>query len=93
MPFHVFNFAEKLLIRKTSLWHSRKLAAPIIYGNPTASELAAKPPANHRLVQVAPDGRKTLYLAAHAKKVVGRSLVESQKLIWELIEHCTQQKV
>lgn len=56
-------------------------------------ELAAKPPAFHRLVQVAPDGRKTLYLAAHAKRVLGIDLEKSQKLIWELIGHCTQSKV
>ncbi|KAL3455152.1 putative alpha-ketoglutarate-dependent 2,4-dichlorophenoxyacetate dioxygenase [Aspergillus heterothallicus] len=80
------------LIVEHDLWHSRKLASPIIYGNPLPHELAAKPPAFHRLVQVAPDGRKTLYLAAHAKRIVGWSLEDSQKLIWELIEHCTKQE-
>lgn len=75
-----------------SVWHSRKLASPIVFNQPTPSELAAKPPAFHRLVQVAPDGRKTLYLAAHAKNIVGRSFEDSQRLIWELIEHCTQSK-
>ncbi|KAF2165858.1 hypothetical protein M409DRAFT_55238 [Zasmidium cellare ATCC 36951] len=72
------------------LWHSRRLASPVIYGQPTAEELSLKPPAFHKLVQTAPDGRKTLYLAAHAKKIAGRSFEDSQKLIWELIEHCTQ---
>jgi len=76
-----------------SLWHSRKLASPIIYGQPTARELALKPPSHYKLVQVAPDGRKTLFLAAHAKTIVGRSFEESQKLIWKLIDHCTQPKV
>jgi alpha-ketoglutarate-dependent 2,4-dichlorophenoxyacetate dioxygenase len=76
-----------------SLWHSRKLASPIIYGQPTARELALKPPAHYKLVQVAPDGRKTLFLAAHAKTIVGRSFEDSQKLIWKLIDHCTQPKV
>lgn len=65
----------------------------MIYGNPTARELALKPPTCQRLVQVAPDGRKTLYLAAHAKMILGRSYEDSQKLIWELIDHCTQPKV
>lgn len=77
----------------SSLWHSRKLASPEVFGNPLPHELKSKPPAFHRLVQVAPDGRKTLYLAAHAKVVLGRSFEESQKLIWELIDHCTQPKV
>jgi alpha-ketoglutarate-dependent 2,4-dichlorophenoxyacetate dioxygenase len=56
-------------------------------------EKAAETSAFHRLVQVGPDGRKTLYLAAHAKLVMGRGFEESQKLIWELINHCTQSKV
>jgi alpha-ketoglutarate-dependent 2,4-dichlorophenoxyacetate dioxygenase len=64
-----------------------------VFGNPLPHELAAKPPAFHRLVQIAPDGRKTLYLAAHAKTVIGKSFEESQRLIWELIDHCTQPKV
>lgn len=75
------------------LWHSRKMASPEVYGNPLPHELALKPPAYHRLVQTAPDGRKALYLAAHAKRVLGYSFEESQKLIWELIDHCTQPKV
>ncbi|KAF2711204.1 putative alpha-ketoglutarate-dependent 2,4-dichlorophenoxyacetate dioxygenase [Pleomassaria siparia CBS 279.74] len=74
------------------LQHSTRLASPEMYSNPLRHELASKPPAYHRLVQTAPDGRKTLYLAAHAKTVLGRSLEESQKLIWELIDHCTQPK-
>ncbi|OJJ46428.1 hypothetical protein ASPZODRAFT_16194 [Penicilliopsis zonata CBS 506.65] len=78
------------LVVEHDLWHSRKLASPVVYGNPLPHELAAKPPAFHRLVQTAPDGRKTLYLAAHAKQIVGWSLEDSQKLIWELIMHCTQ---
>jgi alpha-ketoglutarate-dependent 2,4-dichlorophenoxyacetate dioxygenase len=42
------------------------------------------------LVQTGPDGRKLLYLAAHAKRIMGMSESESQKLIWELIEHCAK---
>ncbi|KAJ5081016.1 hypothetical protein N7456_013726 [Penicillium angulare] len=80
------------LVIEHDLWHSRKLASPAVFGKPLPHELAAKPPAFHRLVQVAPDGRKTLYLAAHAKRVLGMDLEKSQKLIWELIDHCTQSK-
>lgn len=82
-----------LTIMASSLWHSRKLASPQVFGNPTERELALKPPAYHKLVQIAPDGRKTLYLAAHAKRIVGMSFEQSQKLIWDLMAHCTQQKV
>ncbi|KAH8895330.1 putative alpha-ketoglutarate-dependent 2,4-dichlorophenoxyacetate dioxygenase [Thozetella sp. PMI_491] len=80
------------LIIEHDLWYSRKLASPEVYSNPLPHELALKPPAFHRLVQEAPDGSKTLYLAAHAKTVLGRSFEDSQKLIWELIDHCTQPK-
>ncbi|WVQ74840.1 hypothetical protein IAR50_004447 [Cryptococcus sp. DSM 104548] len=80
------------LVIEHDLWHSRKLASPIIYANPTPAERALKPPAFHKLVQTGPDGRKVLYLAAHAKKVVGWEYEKSQKLIWELIEWCTQPK-
>ncbi|ODO06647.1 hypothetical protein I350_04005 [Cryptococcus amylolentus CBS 6273] len=76
----------------SKLWHSRKLASPIIYASPTTAEKALKPPAFHKLVQTGPDGRKVLYLAAHAKQVVGWDHEKSQKLIWELIDWCTQSK-
>ncbi|KAI5245836.1 putative alpha-ketoglutarate-dependent 2,4-dichlorophenoxyacetate dioxygenase [Aureobasidium subglaciale] len=91
LPQHMKDELEDLIVEH-DLWHSRKLASPIIYSNPTEREKALKPPAYHRLVQVAPDGRKTLYLAAHAKRIVGRSFEDSQKLIWQLIDHCTQPK-
>ncbi|RDW66637.1 hypothetical protein BP5796_09386 [Coleophoma crateriformis] len=39
------------LIIEHDLWHSRWLASPAIYSNPLPHELAAKPPAYHRLVQ------------------------------------------
>ncbi|KAL2204267.1 putative alpha-ketoglutarate-dependent 2,4-dichlorophenoxyacetate dioxygenase [Sarocladium strictum] len=80
------------LIIEHDLWHSRQLASPEAFARPLDNERAAEKSSYHRLVQVAPDGRKTLYLAAHAKLVVGRSLEESQKLIWGLIDHCTQPK-
>lgn len=81
------------LIIEHDLWHSRRLASPEAFKEPLPHEKAYRPPAFHRLVQTAPDGHKTLYLAAHAKVVVGMSFEDSQKLIWELIDHCTQPKV
>jgi len=68
------------------------MGSPKVFGTPTARELELKPPAYHKLVRVAPDGRKTLYLAAHAKTILGRSFKKSQKIIWQLINHCTQPK-
>ncbi|KAI8178059.1 Alpha-ketoglutarate-dependent 2,4-dichlorophenoxyacetate dioxygenase [Colletotrichum sp. SAR 10_75] len=69
-----------------ALWHTA-------FAQPLDNERAAEKSAYHRLVQIGPDGKKTLYLAAHAKLVLGRSFEQSQKLIWELIDHCTQPKV
>jgi alpha-ketoglutarate-dependent 2,4-dichlorophenoxyacetate dioxygenase len=78
------------LIIEHDLWHSRKLASPEAFKEPLPKERAVEPGAYHRLVQTAPDGRKALYLAAHAKRILGRSVEESQELIWKLINHCTQ---
>ncbi|KAF4881854.1 Alpha-ketoglutarate-dependent 2,4-dichlorophenoxyacetate dioxygenase [Colletotrichum fructicola] len=80
------------LIVEHDLWHSRRLASPQAFAQPLDNERAAEKSAYHRLVQIGPDGKKTLYLAAHAKLVLGRSFEQSQKLIWELIDHCTQPK-
>lgn len=73
-----------------SLWHSRKLAAPEEFSKMTAHELALKQPAFHKLVQRGPDGRDTLFIAAHAKRVVGWPDDKGFALIKELIDHCTQ---
>lgn len=82
-----------LLSSTHSLWHSRRLGSPTIFKEPLPQERATKPPAYHRLVQQAPaQGRKALYIAAHAKLIVGWSYEDSQKLIWKLIDWCTQPK-
>ncbi|EJD04752.1 alpha-ketoglutarate-dependent 2,4-dichlorophenoxyacetate dioxygenase [Fomitiporia mediterranea MF3/22] len=78
------------LVIKHDLWHSRQVSAPEEYKTITEDERRAKQPAYHKLVQIAPDGEETLYIAAHAAEVVGMSKEESQKLIWKLIDHCTQ---
>ncbi|GAA5918357.1 hypothetical protein JCM6882_007298 [Rhodosporidiobolus microsporus] len=78
------------LVMEHDLWHSRKIAAPEEFATQTAHELASKQPAFHKFVQTAPNGEETLFIAAHAKKLVGWDLDKSQKLIWELIDHCTQ---
>ena len=78
------------------LWHSRRLAAPEEYKELTPEEKNKKPPAYHRLVQKAPNGEETLFLAAHAKKLFtsdGKCVEHSQQIIWDLISHCTKPKV
>ncbi|ETS77179.1 hypothetical protein PFICI_11053 [Pestalotiopsis fici W106-1] len=81
------------LIVEHNLWHSRRLASPDIYQKPTEEEQRLKPGSYHRLVQKAPNGGETLFIAAHAKTLFtgeGKEVPESQKLIWKLIDHCTQ---
>ncbi|KAH8114927.1 alpha-ketoglutarate-dependent 2,4-dichlorophenoxyacetate dioxygenase [Phellopilus nigrolimitatus] len=80
------------LVCKHDLWHSRKLAAPEEYASVTEHELNAKPPAYHKLVQIAPDGEESLYIAAHAAEIVGMPKDEGLRIITELMDHCTQSK-
>jgi alpha-ketoglutarate-dependent 2,4-dichlorophenoxyacetate dioxygenase len=76
------------LVAEHWLWYSRMLAG---YPDPTEAEKQAKPPAQHKLVQVHPgSGRKTLYIAKHASHVVGLPLEEGRALIAELIDFATQ---
>ena len=70
-----------------SLFMSRMLA-----GYPlTEEDIDAKPSATHRLVHVHPgSGRKALYLASHARDVVGLPREQGRKLLSELIAFATQ---
>jgi alpha-ketoglutarate-dependent 2,4-dichlorophenoxyacetate dioxygenase len=75
------------------IWHSRKLAAPQEFDKPTEQEKSAIPPAYHTLVQTAPDTtRKTLYIASHARRIVGMPERESTELIRYLLTHAQQPK-
>lgn len=96
MGFAPDTYGDGSLLITSRLWHSRRLASPDIYGNPTEEELTTRPPAFHRLVQKAPNGEGTLYIAAHLKTLFtqhGKALENSQEIVWELIRHCTQPKV
>ncbi|KAF8861325.1 hypothetical protein BDZ45DRAFT_723945 [Acephala macrosclerotiorum] len=78
-----------------SLWHSRKLASPEVYHEPAVEELTKKPPSYHKPVHVGPSGEEKLYLTAHTKRVFegdGKKVKDSQKLAWDLIAWCTQEK-
>jgi alpha-ketoglutarate-dependent 2,4-dichlorophenoxyacetate dioxygenase len=71
-----------------SYWHSR-----VVGGGPEATpeELKRMPPAIHKLVHVHPrSGRKVLYLASHASRIVGWPKEEGQTLIKELTAHATR---
>ena len=57
----------------------------------TEEEIDAKPSARHPLVHVhAGSGRKALYIAAHARDIVGLPREEGRALLKELTEFATQ---
>ncbi|HUN73980.1 MAG TPA: TauD/TfdA family dioxygenase [Steroidobacteraceae bacterium] len=70
-----------------SLWWSRSRAGfPL-----TEEEIDARPHAIHPLVHVhRGSGRKALYIAAHARDIVGMPREEGRALLHELIEFTTQ---
>jgi alpha-ketoglutarate-dependent 2,4-dichlorophenoxyacetate dioxygenase len=72
-----------------SLWWSRKQA-----GYPfTDEDIDARPHAVHPLVHVHQgSGRKALYIAAHARDIVGMPHDEGRALLDQLIAHATQPK-
>ena len=75
------------LVARHTLWWSRKAA-----GYPlTIEEIDARPHAQHPLVHVHKgSGRKALYVAAHARDIVGMPAEEGQALLRELIEFATR---
>ena len=57
----------------------------------TDRERAEYPPVRHPLVRVNPaNGRKTLFLGAHASHIVGLPVEEGRALLKELLAHVTQ---
>ncbi|HEY3919800.1 MAG TPA: TauD/TfdA family dioxygenase [Stellaceae bacterium] len=76
------------LVASHSIWHSRMLSG---FPEPTEEEIASRPPAEHKVVQIHPtSGRKTLYLASHASHILGQPVAEGRALIKELTEFATQ---
>jgi len=60
---------------------------------PTDEERRSRPPAQHPLVHVHPgSGRKALYLASHASRIVDWPLEEGRALLAELIAFATQRQ-
>ncbi|MFZ1990567.1 MAG: TauD/TfdA family dioxygenase [Alphaproteobacteria bacterium] len=72
-----------------SIWWSRKMA-----GYPfTDEDIDARPMARHRLVHVHKgSGRKALYIASHARDIVGMPREEGRALLDELTLFATQPK-
>ena len=76
------------LVVEHSVWHSRALAG---FSEVSAEERATRPPSRHRLVH-ARAGRKALYLASHASRIIGWPPAEGRALLDELTVHATQRQ-
>ncbi len=73
-----------------SIFHSRAKLGMTDY---TAKERAALPGAVQVLVRTIPEtGRKTLYTASHAMRIVGMPEAEGAQLLDELMAHATQRQ-
>jgi len=78
------------LVAEHSIFHSR---ARLGFSNFSAEERAAMPPAHQALVRTVPEtGRKSLYLASHAGRILGMGDEEGARLLAELTEHATQRQ-
>src|SRR4030095_10974759 len=78
------------LVVEHSIFHSR---AKLGFTNYTDRERAALPPAEQVLVRTIPEtGRRALYIASHAKRVLGMPDQEGARLLDELMAHATQRQ-
>jgi alpha-ketoglutarate-dependent 2,4-dichlorophenoxyacetate dioxygenase len=73
-----------------SIFHSR---AKLGFTDYSERERAALPPARQVLVRTIPEnGRRALYTASHAVRVIGLPEDESTRLLDELMAHATQRR-
>ncbi|MCB1535509.1 MAG: TauD/TfdA family dioxygenase [Rhodoblastus sp.] len=78
------------LVCEHSIFNSR---ARLGFTNFSAEERAAMPPVPQVMVRTIPQtGRKCLYLASHAGRVIGMEDGEGKALIDELVAHATQRQ-
>jgi alpha-ketoglutarate-dependent 2,4-dichlorophenoxyacetate dioxygenase len=76
------------LVAEHSLVYSRSLVDPNVL---TEAQKAELPAVQQRLVRVNPiNGRKALYVSAHASHIVGWPFAEGRALLDELTAHATQ---
>jgi alpha-ketoglutarate-dependent 2,4-dichlorophenoxyacetate dioxygenase len=76
------------MIAEHSIFHSRGLLAVTQY---TPEEVANLPPVPQRIVRTHPgSGRKTLYLASHASRIIDMPVADGRLLLMDLMEHATQ---
>ena len=73
-----------------SIFHSRAKVGATVFSE---RERASLPPARQVLVRTIPEtGRRALYLASHAVRIIGLPEAESTRLIEELMAHATRRE-
>jgi len=75
------------LTAEHNLWHSRERGG---FTTVTEEMKKAMPAARHALVRTSANGRKTLYIGAHAASIVGMDAEEGRELLDELYAFATQ---
>jgi len=58
----------------------------------TAEQKAGMPPVRWRVVRTQPFGRKSLFIGAHANRIVGWPVPEGRMFLLDLLEHATQRQ-
>ena len=78
------------LVVEHSIFHSR---AKLGFTDYTEKERASLPPAIQVLVRTIPEtGRRSLYTASHAMRIMGMTVEEGTQLLEELMCHATQRQ-
>ncbi|MBL8551257.1 MAG: TauD/TfdA family dioxygenase [Hyphomonadaceae bacterium] len=77
------------LVAEHDIWHSRRRAG---FGDVSETQRRVSPPAEQPLVRIAADGRKSLYIGAHASHIVGWPIEQGRALLDELYAFATQER-
>jgi alpha-ketoglutarate-dependent 2,4-dichlorophenoxyacetate dioxygenase len=80
---------RKAQLERLRAVHSYRHSSPDAWATMSDAERAKVPPVEHPLVRRLGDGRRALYLGAHASHVVGLTLEKGRALLRELLEHAT----
>ncbi len=88
--YDALDDATKTLIENLQAHHSIVYSREVLGFMYTPEEREIYKGAVHPLVRTLRDGRRSLYLAAHASSIMEMSLAEGRLLLRDLIEHATQ---
>jgi len=88
--YDALDDSTKERIDNLHVYHSIVYSRHVMGFEFTPEEAAALPGATHPLVRKFPDGRRSLYLASHAERIVEWDLPSGRLLLRDLIEHATR---